>query len=101
MRHITTCLGLLAVAGFAPALVAQETVDTPTVTNNYVLLTFEQKYDDLLDVYAPDAVFFDPTGDVSRDAFPKVPYREPNRSSPCRRAGGSPDPGSTLLPPSP
>ena len=64
MHHIAPCLCLIAVAGFAPALVAQETADTPTVTNNYVMLTFEQKYDDLLEVYAPDAVFFDPTGDV-------------------------------------
>lgn len=75
MRHITTCLGLLAVAGFAPALVAQETVDTPTVTNNYVLLTFEQKYDDLLDVYAPDAVFFDPTGDVFQGRISEGPVQ--------------------------
>jgi len=54
----------MAMAGFAPALMAQESTDTRTVTNRYVQLTFEQKYDDLLDVYAPDAVFFDPTGDV-------------------------------------
>ena len=64
MQRNATRLGLLAMAGFAPALTAQEAPDTRTVTHAYVQLSFEQRYDDLLDVYAEDAVFFDPTGDV-------------------------------------
>ncbi len=75
MRHIATCLGLMAVAGFVLALAAQETADTRTVTNTYVQLTFEQKYDDLLDVYAPDAVFFDPTGDVFQGRIAEGPVQ--------------------------
>jgi len=75
MQRTATCLGLLAVAGFAPVLVAQESVSTPTVTNAYVELTFEQKYDELLDVYAPDAVFFDPTGDVFQGRVSEGPIQ--------------------------
>ncbi|MFQ5529495.1 MAG: nuclear transport factor 2 family protein [Gemmatimonadota bacterium] len=75
MQRIATRLGLLAAAGFAPALTAQETPDTRTVTHTYVQLAFEQKYDDLLDVYAEDAVFFDPTGDVFQGRVAEGPVR--------------------------
>ena len=75
MQRTTACLGLLIAAGFAPALVAQESVDPPTVTNAYIQLTFEQKYDELLDVYASDAVFFDPTGDVFQGRVSEGPVQ--------------------------
>lgn len=63
MRHISA-LALLPLIGFATPLQAQETTDTRSVTDRYIELTFDRQYDELLDVYASDAVFFDPTGDV-------------------------------------
>ncbi len=88
MHHITPRLCLIAVAGFAPALVAQESVDTPTITNNYINLTFEQKYDELLDVYAPNAVFFDPTGDVFQGRVSEGPVQGAEQIIALQRSWG-------------
>jgi ketosteroid isomerase-like protein len=63
MRLISALVPLLLVGLTAP-LVAQDATDTRSVTDRYIELTFDRQYDELLDVYAPDAVFFDPTGDV-------------------------------------
>jgi ketosteroid isomerase-like protein len=63
MRHLSALAPLLLV-GFTAPLAAQDIADTRAVTDRYIELTFGRHYDELLDVYAPDAVFFDPTGDV-------------------------------------
>lgn len=52
----------LAIALFPLTLAAQN--DTRETTDRYVELTFGRQYDALLDIYAPDAVFSDPTGEV-------------------------------------
>lgn len=62
-------LALLALALVAPGAVGDARAqapgaDTRTVTDRYIELTFQRRYDDLRDLYADDAVFFDPTGDV-------------------------------------
>lgn len=41
-----------------------QATSTRAVADRYLALTFNQEYDALLDVYAEDATFFDPTGEV-------------------------------------
>jgi len=50
--------------GARPADAHAQPTDTRTITDRYVELTFQRRYDELRDLYAQDAVFFDPTGDV-------------------------------------
>ena len=54
----------LLAALLSAGAVSAQAPSTRDVTDRYLELTFSQRYDDLLDVYAPDAVFHDPTGDV-------------------------------------
>lgn len=55
-----------------PGLSAQTTDE---VVARYIDLNFSQRYDELIDLYAPDAVFHDPTGDVFEGPVSEGPVR--------------------------
>lgn len=64
-RFLLPALGIIALTVGAADVDAQApATDTRTVTDRYIDLTFQRRYDELRDLYAPDAEFFDPTGDV-------------------------------------
>lgn len=65
LERVNGMLPILGLALLLPVQVmAQASPDE--VADRYISLTFDQRYDDLLDLYAEDAVFWDPTGDVFR-----------------------------------
>jgi ketosteroid isomerase-like protein len=65
MRILTTAAPLLLGLSIASAAAVGATeASVRATTDQYLELTFNQEYDALLDLYAPDAVFHDPTGDV-------------------------------------
>jgi ketosteroid isomerase-like protein len=57
---------LAAVTMVAVTASAGDPADTRSVTDRYLGLTFSRQYDALRNVYAEEAVFLDPTGDVFR-----------------------------------
>jgi ketosteroid isomerase-like protein len=48
----------------SPLALSAQTLSTREVTDRYLELTGAREYDQLLEVYSPDAVFHDPTGEV-------------------------------------
>lgn len=63
-RALSLLASGLAALCAAPGFAHAQPTDTRTITDRYVELTCQRRYDELRDVYADDAVFFDPTGDV-------------------------------------
>jgi ketosteroid isomerase-like protein len=63
----------LTLAVSPAGLLAQQS--TRSVTDRYIELTFSQQYDALLDLYAADASFHDPTGDVFRGPVAEGPVQ--------------------------
>ena len=64
MTRSTTLFLVAASVAAVPARVTAQSNPTRGITDRYLELTFHQEYDALTELYAEDAVFFDPTGDV-------------------------------------
>jgi ketosteroid isomerase-like protein len=62
MRHLLAALSALLVPAAGVAQTAASA--TRAIADRYVELTFARDYDGLMELYADDAVFFDPTADV-------------------------------------
>ncbi|HIF24546.1 MAG TPA: nuclear transport factor 2 family protein [Gemmatimonadetes bacterium] len=48
---------------------------TRSTTDRYIELTFGRDYDALLELYSPDAVFHEPTGEIFQGAIAQGPVR--------------------------
>lgn len=64
-----------AAAMLLPVQGSGQATSTGAVAERYLALTFNQEYDALLDLYARDATFFDPTGEVFSGPVADGPIR--------------------------